>query len=78
MTYTRPANNAAHSKHVTGKSFLSCKKYCESLTSDNDHRSQLIGSRFFCYNSPAAAAREVFKPSTDAESLLGSIKKKFF
>ena len=36
-------------------------------------RSQLIGSRFFCYNSPAAAAREVFKPSTDAESLLGSI-----
>ena len=39
----------------------------------NDHRSQLIGSRFFCYNSPAAAAREVFKPSTDAESLLGSI-----
>jgi len=44
----------------------------------NDHRSQLIGSRFFCYNSPAAAAREVFKPSTDAESLLGSIKKKKF
>ena len=44
----------------------------------NDHRSQLIGSRFFCYNSPAAAAREVFKPSTDAESLLGSIKKNFF
>ena len=43
----------------------------------NDHRSQLIGSRFFCYNSPAAAAREVFKPSTDAESLLGSIKKIF-
>ena len=44
----------------------------------NDHRSQLIGSRFFCYNSPAAAAREVFKPSTDVESLLGSIKKKIF
>jgi len=34
MTYARPANNAAHSKHVTGKSFLSCKKYFESLTSD--------------------------------------------
>jgi len=44
----------------------------------NDHRSQLIGSRFFCYNSPAAAAKEVFKPSTNAESLLGSIKKKIF
>ena len=44
----------------------------------NKHRSQLIGSSFFCYNSPAAAAREVFKPSTDAKSLLGSIKKNFF
>ena len=44
----------------------------------NDHRSQLNGSRFFCYNSPAAAAREVFKPSTDAESRLGSIQKKIF
>ena len=51
--------------------FLGCKIA-------NDHRSQLIGSRFFCHNSPAAAAREVFKPSTDAESLLGSIKKNFF
>jgi len=25
MTYARPAKNAAHSKHVAGKSFLSCK-----------------------------------------------------
>ena len=58
--------------------FEKCVKMCEDLRDNfskrfNDHRSQLIGSRFFCYNSPAAAAREVFKPSTDAESLLGSI-----
>jgi len=31
-----------------------------------------------CDNSPAAIARELFKPSTDAASLHGSIKKKFF
>ena len=42
-------------------------------TTDDQFGCQLIGSRFFCYNSPAAVAREVFKPSTDAESLLGSI-----
>ena len=44
----------------------------------NAHQSQYVGSRFFGYNSPAAAAREVFKPSTDAGRLLGSILKKFF
>ena len=37
-----------------------------------------VARGFFCYNSPVASATEVFKPSTDAESLLGSIKKKFF
>ena len=31
----------------------------------------------FYYNSPAAIARELFKPSTDAASLVGSIKKNF-
>ena len=31
---------------------------------------------FFGYNLPAAIARELFKPSTDAASLLGCIKKK--
>ena len=31
----------------------------------------------FGHNSPAAIARELFKPSTDAESLLVSIKKFF-
>ena len=41
----------------------------------NDRASQWIGSRFFGYNSPAAIARELFKPSTDAARLLGSIKK---
>jgi len=43
----------------------------------NDYASHYSGSRFFCYNLPAASATEVFKPSTDAESLLGSIKKNF-
>jgi len=33
--------------------------------------------RFFGYNSPAAIAGELFKPSTDAASLLGSYKKNF-
>ena len=44
----------------------------------NDHRSQLIGSSLFCYNSPAAAAREVFKPSPDSASLVVSSQKKIF
>jgi len=35
------------------------------------------GRHFFGRNSPAAIAREVFKPSTDAASLLVSIKKIF-
>jgi len=33
---------------------------------------------FFGQSSPAAVAREVFKPSTDAASRLVSIKKYFF
>ena len=44
----------------------------------NDHRSQLIGSSLFCYNSLAAAAREVFKPSPDSASLVVSSQKKIF
>ena len=44
----------------------------------NDHRSQLIGSSLFCYNSLAAAAREVFKPSPDSASLVVSSQKKNF
>jgi len=42
------------------------------------HVSHCSGWHFFGCNSPAAIAREVFKPSTDAASLLGSIKKNFF
>jgi len=37
-----------------------------------------MGSYLFGYNSPAAIAGELFKPSTDAASLLGSIKQKNF
>jgi len=43
-----------------------------------DRARQYIGACFFSYNSPVAIARELFKPSTDAASLLGSIKRKFF
>jgi len=41
-------------------------------------RTNRLACAFFGYNSPAAIARELFKPSTDAQSLLGSIKNKFF
>jgi len=41
-------------------------------------RAPINWREFFGYNSPAAIARELFKPSTDAASLLGSIKKIFF
>ena len=44
----------------------------------NDRASHYSGSCIFGYNSAPAAAREVFKPSTYAESLLGSIKKNIF
>ena len=62
---------------------FSNKKLCKiqlrpSTTPFNDRASQWIGSRFFGYNVPAAIARALFNPSTDAASLLGSINKKFF
>ena len=44
----------------------------------NAHQSQYVGSRFFGYNSPAAAAREVFKPSTDSASIVVPSQKKIF
>jgi len=37
-----------------------------------------MGVYIFGYNSPAAAAREVFKPSTDSASLVVLNQKKFF
>jgi len=37
-----------------------------------------MGSSFFGYNSPAAIAREVFKPSMDSASLVVSSQKKNF
>jgi len=37
-----------------------------------------FGYNCFGYNSPAAIAIELFKPSTGAASLLGTIKKKLF
>jgi len=43
----------------------------------NDRKSQKIGAYVFGYNSPPAAAREVFKPSTDSASLVVPSQKKF-
>ena len=54
------------------------QRSCQQDHGINDHRSQLIGSSLFCYNSPAAAAREVFKPSPDSASLVVSSQKKKF
>ena len=44
----------------------------------NDRKSQLIGAYVFGYNSPPAAAREVFKPSTDSTSLVVPSQIKIF
>ena len=38
----------------------------------------MTARKFFCYNSPATIVRDLFKPCTDAASLLGSIKKNYF
>jgi len=42
-----------------------------------DRAGQYIGPHVFGHNSPAAAAREVFKPSTDSARLLVPIQKLF-
>ena len=39
---------------------------------------QHIGALFFGHKSPAARARELFKPSTDSASLVVKVEKKFF
>jgi len=44
----------------------------------NARKGDYSGRYVFGYNSPAAIAREVFKASTGAASLLDSIKKHFF
>ena len=44
----------------------------------NDHQSHYSGSCIFGYTSAPAAAREVFKPSTDSASLVVSSQKKIF
>jgi len=42
----------------------------------NDQSGQYIGSHVFGHNSPAAAAREMFKPSTDSARFLVPSQKK--
>jgi len=44
----------------------------------NSRAGQYSGRYSFGHNSPAAAAREVFKPSTDSESLFVPTQKNFF
>jgi len=41
------------------------------------HAGHFSGRHYFGHNSPTAAARDMFKSSTDATSLLSSIKKHF-
>ena len=41
-------------------------------------RANILVRPFFGHKSPAARARELFKPSTDSASLLVDIKKKIF
>ena len=48
------------------------------MLQDLNHKNQSIGSSFFGYNSPAALAREVFKPSVDSASLVVSSQIKIF
>jgi len=42
----------------------------------NDRVSPYIDSHFFGHKSPAARARELFKPSLDSASLLVEMEKK--
>jgi len=42
----------------------------------NDHQSHCNDPDVFGYNSPPAADREVFKPSTDSARLVVTIQKK--
>jgi len=44
----------------------------------NDRKSKKIGAYVFGYDSQPAAAREVFKPSTDSASLVVPSQKKIF
>ena len=44
----------------------------------NDRVGQYIGSHFSGHKSPAARARELFKPSKDSASLLLNIEKNVF
>jgi len=48
-----------------------------SMKPFNDRAGQYIGPYFFGHNSPAAAARKVFKPSTNSASLVVPSQKNF-
>ena len=52
--------------------------YTHTLPPFNDRKSQQIGAYVFGYNSPAAAARKVLKPSTYSASLVVPSQKLFF
>ena len=78
LTRTHPAGPLnTHSLRTVSVPNLH-QSLCVGKPPFNDHQNHYNGSCFFCYNLPDANAREVFKPTTDAGSLLGSIKKKNF
>jgi len=60
------------------REFFGKEKTLKQLKPLYDRAGHYCGSCIFGYNSAPAAAREVFKPSTDAESRFDSIKKNIF
>jgi len=68
-----------HKLNVLNNRAVRCITFASRHTKPfNAHVSQYVGARFFGYNLPATIARKLFKHSTDAGRLLGSIKKNFF
>ena len=51
-------------------------QFFRHLVNFNARAGHSAGRYFFCHKSPAARARELFKPSTDFGSLLVSVEKK--
>ena len=72
-----PFARANRKKTTTSKS-MQIHKRKRHLKPFNDHASHYNGSQFFGHKSPAARARELFKPSTDSASLPVKIEKKNF
>jgi len=79
MTYARPTKNAGHDPHETGKRFLICKKYCKSLTSDNElyfknastlQRNRHLRSSSLCWSILSWELSELCRPDVCISLLL--------